>query len=136
MRGKVERSKLPSESSPDTEPDCHVPLGSTVPTELAPSSLLKCTSSHPSSRHTPPPGTSYWQIRFDGSRRLLSAIKRRGVKSGLDEDTEEERKGICSVNAAEEEDIREDMRGCVEGYMIDAEEKKESGFRLRSRGYA
>ena len=39
----------------------HVPLGSLVPIRL------RCSSSHSWSRHTPPPGTSYWHTRRPGS---------------------------------------------------------------------
>lgn len=71
------QSKLPS-----AKKGVHVQLGSTMPAVLAPSTLLRCISLQPSSRHIPPPGISYWQRLLDGSSILIAEATLSPFKSG------------------------------------------------------
>lgn len=93
----------------------HSPLGSThCPGEdcwLL--KRLRCTSSHPTSRHIPPPGISYWQIRLDGSNSLVAVTVFSGLRSGAGRSLE-----MCISEWTEE---AEELRECG---MVEEEENE------------
>ena len=134
---KVAKKRPPHELPPKEKPTHHVPLGSTV----VPWSLLKCTSSQPSSRHVPPPGTSNRQIRLKGWRTLPIAANLRASKfsSGkLDEERKYE-EGSASTEEDEDKEVWVDGYICKEECEVKWERKSGSDDNdrewPRSRGY-